>query len=281
LQEAFEVLARMRERGVKPDEVLYNSLLDGCSKNNQMAKAFEIYQMMLEEGTVKPTTVTFNSLIDCCVRCNVQSRAWQLYEEMQAQGVKADNYTYSSLFKSIRHESQKQELNRAFAIYNSFASSANSITPDEILFNVLLDACINCKQLDRAVELLCTLKGKESTEVPQITEAEDEIILQIPTSHSQKQHSLIRPDEISFNTIIKGCAQEKKLGLAFDMLSLMKQQGLKPNDVTYNSMIDACVRCNKMHSAWSLLSEMQHNQVTPDNFTYSTLIKGIRAENHS
>lgn len=68
-----------------------------------------------EQGTlIQPSTITFNTLIDCCVRCNSLERAWQVYEDMQVRGVKADNYTYSTLFKGIRHEGQKQDLDRAF-----------------------------------------------------------------------------------------------------------------------------------------------------------------------
>ncbi len=62
---------------------------------------------------------------------------------------------------------------------------------------------------------------------------------------------------ISFNTIIKGCAHERKDRLAFEMFNIMKSfSGIKPNDVTYNSLIDACVRANKMNKAWILLKEM-------------------------
>ena len=53
----------------------------------------------------------------------------------------------------------------------------------------------------------------------------------------------VKPDVISFNTIIKGCSQEKKMRMAFEMFELMKTCGIQANDVTYNSMIDVCVRC--------------------------------------
>ena len=59
----------MKLRGIKPDEVLYNSLLDGCSKNGQINLAFSIYDLMVDEG-ISPSTVTYNSLIDSCVRTN-------------------------------------------------------------------------------------------------------------------------------------------------------------------------------------------------------------------
>mmetsp|Transcript_29299 Transcript_29299/g.28461 ORF Transcript_29299/g.28461 Transcript_29299/m.28461 type:complete len:99 (+) Transcript_29299:1559-1855(+) len=89
----------------------------------------------------------------------------------------------------------------------------------------------------------------------------------------------LKPDEISFNTMIKGCAQEKRLKQALDMFEAMKlEEGVYPNDVTYNSLIDACVRCQHMEKAWDLLAEMSENNILPDNFTYSTLIKGIRSD---
>jgi pentatricopeptide repeat domain-containing protein 1 len=73
--------------------------------------------------------------------------------------------------------------------------------------------------------------------------------------------SRIKPDIVSFNTIIKGCAQERKERLAFEIFLQMKEMGktdagLRPNDVTYNSLIDACVRSNKMHKAWTVLKDM-------------------------
>jgi len=41
---AIQTFDRMKTEGVKPDEVLYNSLLDGCSKNGQSEKAFQFYE---------------------------------------------------------------------------------------------------------------------------------------------------------------------------------------------------------------------------------------------
>jgi pentatricopeptide repeat protein len=36
----------MEESGIKADEVLYNSLLDGCCKVNEIEIAFKVYQNM-------------------------------------------------------------------------------------------------------------------------------------------------------------------------------------------------------------------------------------------
>ncbi len=95
-------------------------------------------------------------------------------------------------------------------------------------------------------------------------------------------NSFLTPDVISYNTLIKGCAIEKKDRLAFELFIELKHDPvLKPKDVTYNSLIDVCVRCNKIHKAWSLLKEMFEGDADtpkPDNFTFSTLMKGIKPD---
>ena len=51
----------------------------------------------------------------------------------------------------------------------------------ELLLNILLNSCIQCKQVDKAIEIV-------------------EYLLRDRTSH------FFHVDEISFNTLIKGCA---------------------------------------------------------------------------
>ena len=242
----------MKTKGIHPDEVLFNSLLDGCSKNGKIDLAFQIFRQMQTE-LIPASTITFNSLIDACIRSENDARAWELLDQMERSNIQPDNFTYSTLFKGIRSEKQSKELDKAFELLQNLKSSLNAhsnFRPDEILYNVLLDACINCKQLDRAISLFNEMRA--------------------PTS-------LIHPDEISYNTIIKGCSQYRNVSKAFEVFHHMKQSRLHPNDVTYNSLIDVCVRSGDMQRAWFLLSEMQENGIHPDNFTYSTLIKGIRA----
>jgi pentatricopeptide repeat protein len=125
--------------------------------------------------------------------------------------------------------------------------------------NLLLDFCISQGKLARALD----------------------IFSQVRKLNADSKFA-IKVDVITFNTMIKGCAQERKESLGFEIFKYMKEcsklnEDLRPNDVTYNSLIDACVRNDKMTKAWALLKEMQSDpHVKPDNFTYSTIIKGIK-----
>ena len=92
--------------------------------------------------------------------------------------------------------------------------------------NLLLDACIKLGEVERAVEYV-------------------ELILQ------KKQPSLAWPDEVTFNTLLKGCAIQKLFSKSFD---LMIDQKITPNQVTYNSLIEVCVRCGRVDDAWGILT---------------------------
>lgn len=114
--------------------------------------------MMKQQG-LRPNDVTYNSIIDACVRCNKMHSAWSLLAEMQANQITPDNFTYSTLIKGIRAEnnsqqagviSNPQELERAFTLLESM-KQGGQVRPDEILYNCLIDACVRFHDANRAV----------------------------------------------------------------------------------------------------------------------------------
>jgi pentatricopeptide repeat protein len=153
---------------------------------------------------------------------------------VDVSSIKTDSQASSKLIESIRDLTSSEEPRRAKG--------------DEVLLNVLLDSCINCNQVDTALELF----------------------------ESIDSHSFFKPDEVTFNTLIKGCAIEKRLSKALWLFDLMRSSyKLQPNDVTYNSLIDVCIRCDKPEKAWSLFHQMAKDGLKPDNYTCSTLVKGV------
>lgn len=50
--------------------ILYTTLIKSHSKDKNIAKALEIFDLMSTNPHTMPNNVTFNSLIDCAVRCD-------------------------------------------------------------------------------------------------------------------------------------------------------------------------------------------------------------------
>ena len=66
---------------------------------------------------MKPNDVTFNTIIDGCTRSrNRMDLAWRILEDMYRCGVAPDSFTFSTLVKGIKKNSQrdsKASLERA------------------------------------------------------------------------------------------------------------------------------------------------------------------------
>ena len=93
--------------------------------------------------------------------------------------------------------------------------------------------------------------------------------------------SELSPDEITFNTIIKGCCKNEDFETALKYFNKMKNFDLKPNRITYNSLMDLAVKVKKMREALKLVEQMQEDDILPDGFTYSIILNGLKINESS
>ena len=225
-------------------EIYFNKLIDFASKNDAIKTADQIYQLMKSIG-VKPSIVTFNTLIDSYFKHKMSQEAWNLFEELKISETKPDNFTYTTMINGIKRN-EIANLDRAFSLFEEYKVIAQ---PDQIIYNCLLDACVNSNQFEMAVTLLSEMKKSPET---------------------------IKLDEITYNTLIKGCCKNKQVIRAINFYDEMRESSISPNRITYNSLIDTCVKTGKMNMVWKFYDEMIKENIRPDNFTYSILINGIK-----
>jgi pentatricopeptide repeat protein len=88
-------------------------------------------------------------------------------------------------------------------------------------------------------------------------------------------------DAISYNTVLKGLAQQGSIDQALQLFEKMKKQSVNGNLITYNTLIDAAVRARRTDTAWHLYDSMlQENgsgtTLKPDKCTCSTLVKALQ-----
>lgn len=56
-------------QNVKPDRVIFNTLINACSRAGAVQRAFDVLMDMKSEATpVKPDHVTYGALISACAR---------------------------------------------------------------------------------------------------------------------------------------------------------------------------------------------------------------------
>ena len=267
---------QLNSKKMLKDEIIFNLILNGCSKKGDFENLYRVYEEMLNNG-IKPTNITMNTIIDAFVRNNEIEKAWKIFGEMFKNQINPDNFTLSTLFRGIKTMNHYEYLIKGIDLVKQKSESI-----DIILINVLLDACIKLKDSKDFLDLFENLiNGKFSNNK---IDNDNEI-----TNHSENQNQIItnnviKPDLITYNTFIKGCTQLKlydKVDYAFEHLINNKDVNIIPNDVTFNSLIDAYVRQNNMNKVFKLISIMQQYHIKPDNFTYTTIIKGLNKDSFS
>merc|ERR1719437_371038 len=104
-----------RDTNLTPDEIMYNSILDGCAQNS-----------LVDEGL-------------------------RLLSEMQSKGVNPSNFTLSVLVKLLSRA--RKPLDQSFGLVRDLSQKYN-FKPNVHVFTNLIQACISNRQLSRAMDTL-------------------------------------------------------------------------------------------------------------------------------
>merc|ERR1719287_173184 len=101
----MDLLTHLRAQSIKPDEIFYNSLLEGCVKAVSLPPAMalrtglEVFGQMLQEKC-PPSNITFSILVKLYARAENLDHALRLVQTMeQTFRVKPTNVVFSTLVK--------------------------------------------------------------------------------------------------------------------------------------------------------------------------------------
>eukprot|EP00416_Gambierdiscus_australes_P026198 CAMPEP_0171061560 /NCGR_PEP_ID=MMETSP0766_2-20121228/4515_1 /TAXON_ID=439317 /ORGANISM="Gambierdiscus australes, Strain CAWD 149" /LENGTH=738 /DNA_ID=CAMNT_0011517259 /DNA_START=86 /DNA_END=2302 /DNA_ORIENTATION=+ len=144
------------------------------------------------------------------------------------------------------------ESSRRVALLKSFGSEQRLADATEVfqacpektpcLYNALLDACIDCQELQVADRIMAEAVAANMADV------------------------------VTYNTIIKKHLQH---GQFERVRTLIESMPGGPNSVTFNELIDATIKANP-EGAWVLLDEMRACGLRPTGVTCSILLKSIQ-----
>jgi pentatricopeptide repeat protein len=333
--ELFDKVLTGSYPNLKADIITYNTFIKGCAQMNLYDKAFHAYESLFSRGTVEdasfhkdivvPNDVFFNTMIDVCVRSNNMSRVWDIIDKMKNNGIKPDNFTYSTIIKGLNKNSNMSqnsevsldstsELELALTLFENVKKFSK---PDEILYNCIMDACLRFDKIDKMLELYdemlnkkikpssitCGIiikaygmKGylgralevyenmkKENIPISSITYGclinaciTNENLSKAFELYEEIAHFKIEMNIVLYTTMIKAYSKKKDLTKVLEIFYQMKNDKHNaPNNVTYNSVIDCCAKCEDISTAEKIFREMNSRGVRPDIITFSTLIKGF------
>ncbi|KAL3519582.1 hypothetical protein ACH5RR_017731 [Cinchona calisaya] len=85
----------------------------------------------------------------------------------------------------------------------------------------------------------------------------------------------VKPDLVSYNTLIKGLCQMGALDKSISVVDEMEKNGLKPDLITFNTVLDALYSKNKFDDGEKLWCQMPAKNVVPNIRTYNAKLTGL------
>jgi pentatricopeptide repeat domain-containing protein 1 len=222
--------------------------LESLNKNVVDDSIIEYFLNYMRENAITPNIVSYNTVMDYYCNNHKMEKAFEIYESLKKSQIKMDNYTFTILIKGMKmmRDLQMATIDQVFTEYTQLNECR-----DVIIYNNFIDVFVYLGFSDKAKHVYDKL-------------VED------PT---------VNPDQVTFNTLIKGSCKNKELGSALLYLEHMKKLNIKPNRITYNSLMDIAVKLQDMKHALDFLEDMRKDEITPDGYTYSIILNGLKINN--
>mmetsp|Transcript_34302 Transcript_34302/g.80204 ORF Transcript_34302/g.80204 Transcript_34302/m.80204 type:complete len:638 (-) Transcript_34302:102-2015(-) len=225
------------------DPITYNTLMKGFTRTQRMDQCFEVFEQMRAKG-VSPSQVTYGILLDGCVNSDMADKAADIFETMKREGCAMNTILYTTLMKGF---ARAGKLDQAMTVYDQMKENASL---DIITFSILIKANCDASRLEAALKLL-----EEMVELG------------------------FQPDEVVFNNLLAGCANQGNISLGRRLYSDLLKVGLKPSTATFSILLRLYTKCKLYDDAVELLrSEPLLRNVEAEERLYVQLFQTFARE---
>ena len=234
----------MRTSGLRPTQVVYNTMLSACERGKDLPRALALLQEMVDEG-VPRDVITWNTIISACKECGDWARARALLDEMRAvDGIAPDTISYNAAVAACAKAGAVEEARRLVG-----RMRRENVTRDACTYNSLMDGYARAGCFPAVLQTLEQME-REAEEGGQP-----------------------RPDVISYTQALSAAEKTRDFEAADRLLARMKAAGVKWNLYTYAVVMAICEKTGRWPQALKLLQAMRRRGLTPDSTCYTVVMK--------
>lgn len=244
LHKALEVFNEMTNLGLKPSGITYSVLIKGFGNVRQFDNVMKMYKKM-QSDNAKINEVTYGCLIDACIKCNRLNQAMEFFLIMkQDPDIKVNSVIYSILIKGF---TTNRNFDKAFEVFTHMQNNTD-FQLNIITYNAMLECAIKCNKPYRFFEIY-------------------DIII-------SKVGGKFQPDLITYSTYIKGLCKFGQVEKALSIYTHVRNEKLfRMDEVLFNSLLHGLQKAHEFEKAIEVYHDMEECGVKPSHITYSILIK--------
>merc|ERR1719420_1941856 len=149
MDRADELFREMQASGVSPDVITYSTLVKGYCQAGDIDRGYQVLNEMVTNGVHEPDEILYNSLLDGCAKQHRVDDALKLLEDMHKHHVRPSNFTLSILVKLL---GRSRRLNQAFSMVEETCKRFD-LQANIHVYTCLIFACFQNRQMPRALQL--------------------------------------------------------------------------------------------------------------------------------
>ncbi|XP_021288123.1 putative pentatricopeptide repeat-containing protein At1g53330 [Herrania umbratica] len=219
----------------------YDLIITKLGRARMFDEMEQVLHQLKNDARLAPEEIIFCNAMKFYGRACLHERARQLFEEMPEYRCQRTVKSVNSLLNALLLSEKFDEMKQVFFGMEKYAR------PDACTYNILIRACCLSGCLDDASNLF-----------------------------DEMQRKGVKPNAVTFGTLIQGLCMEMKVKEAFKLKAdMVRLHGLCPSPCTYSMMIKGLCRIGELSLAIRLKEEMVGNKMKVDSSTYSTLISGL------
>ncbi|KAI5074858.1 hypothetical protein GOP47_0010819, partial [Adiantum capillus-veneris] len=262
---ALDLYARMKDQNVKPDAVVYLSVLRasnnlGCIKYGRM-----LHNDLVKDG-LETDLALGSSLVDLYAKCGSMSEACKIFKALSHPSV----VSWSTLIFGF-----SENEHRLMALKYFTDMQQDGIEADKIAFLSVLKACSGAREADVGRVVHAQILEAELEEEVAIGSTITDMYAKNGCLEDARKvfESLVRKDVVAWATIIGGYAQLNQGATALVLFERMQQEGVQPNICTFLSGLKACSTLEKVDEGMLLHDEIVRRAMESDEFVGSCLVE--------
>ncbi|CAE7603866.1 Rf1 [Symbiodinium natans] len=143
------VFENMRQRHVEPDRITYSTLIKGYCVAGELDCAFKLFDELKADGKLDLDEIVYNSLLDGCGRKQKPQKAMEYLQDMISAGIPPSNYTLSIMVKLL---GRCRRLNDALKLASDYQKDFG-LKLNVQVFTCLMQACLLNKKVSKAMQI--------------------------------------------------------------------------------------------------------------------------------
>ncbi|KAH0466510.1 hypothetical protein IEQ34_003748 [Dendrobium chrysotoxum] len=233
------LLTKMLEKGIKPDNITFSTVISCARVCDLPAKAVEWFEKMPEFG-LSPDDVTYSAMIDAYGRMGNVEMALALYDRARKEKWLLDPVTFATV---IRIYGASGHFDGALNVFEEM--KALGVKPNLVTYNKLLEAMG---------------RGGRPWQVKNI--------------YKEMVGNKILPNRITYSALIRAYSQARYAVDALAVYREMRRQSMELNVVLYNMLLSMCADVGYIDETVEIFEEMKGLQdvCKPDSWSYSSVI---------